>query len=182
MSLSLSRSPSPLRGGGWSSPGLTSPFDNTSGRSSPRKAYDVHANAGISAQSSVTWATAKAKSEQVHSGYPSFSTRGQGFFQRHARKISESLPKWGANHVGGENGTYKDKDYAEKEKLGRGRWRPGKNGITGLMGALRTYVGSIGRRMKLRVLIGLVLVLGFVLFWTTREFSLPDSVICGLFG
>jgi mannan polymerase II complex MNN10 subunit len=54
----------------------------------------------------------KAKSDEVN-GYPAFSIRNNGFFARHARSISGSLPRF---NLGGR------RDYAEKEKLGRGRW------------------------------------------------------------
>ena len=163
--MSLSRSPSPRAGGGWSSPGLTPHFDTMSGRSSPRKPYtDLHVNGGAGfggTGGSVTWASAKARSDEVN-GYPSFSTRNNGFFIRHARKISSSLPKF---NLGGR------RDYAEKEKLGRGRLRP--NGGTTL-GQIKTFVGSVTRRMRLRILIVLGIVLAFILFYTTRE-----STLCG---
>ncbi|MCJ1474270.1 alpha-1,6-mannosyltransferase [Lambiella insularis] len=154
-SMSLSRSPSPRAGGGWSSPGLTSPFDTLSGRSSPRKAYgDLHLVNGEATGSGVTWASAKAKSEEVK-GYPSFSTRNNGFFSRHARKISSSLPRF---NMGSRQ------SYAEKEKLGRGRWSP--NGGSRLA-RLKALLGSITRRMRLRLLIIFGILMAFILFYTT---------------
>jgi mannan polymerase II complex MNN10 subunit len=108
--MSLSRSPSPRRDGGWSSPGLTTPFDETNGRSrSPRKPYG-----GINGvpQGGVTWASAKANSARVN-GYPSYQSQNQGFFSRHMRNLSESLPYFA--HGGQED------RLAEKEKAGRGR-------------------------------------------------------------
>ncbi|MCJ1408993.1 alpha-1,6-mannosyltransferase [Ptychographa xylographoides] len=153
--MSLSRSPSPTHGGGWSSPGLTSPFDTISGRSSPRKAYgDLHLNGGP-VGNSVTWASAKAKSEEVN-GYPSFSTRNNGFFSRHARKISSSLPRF--------NMGSRQPSYAEKEKLGRGRWYP--NGGSKLA-RLRTMLGSVTRRMRVRLLLVLGFILAIILFYKT---------------
>ncbi|KAL9580694.1 MAG: hypothetical protein Q9212_004341 [Teloschistes hypoglaucus] len=119
--MSLSRSPSPNKGGGWSSPGLAPRFDNLSGRSSPRKSYQLNGGFG---SKDVTWATAKARSDEVN-GYPSFSTKNNGFFSRHARQISKSLPSF----VNG----------AEKEKLGRGRWLPNSGSRTGRI------LGFIGR-------------------------------------
>lgn len=168
-SMSLSRSPSPRAGGGWSSPGLTPHFDTMSGRSSPRKPYtDLHVNGGVgesgSVGGSVTWASAKARSDEVN-GYPSFSTRNNGFFSRHARRISSSLPKF---NLGGR------RDYADKEKLGRGRWGP--NGGSRL-GRIKTFIGSITRRMRLRILIVLGIVLAFILFYTTREFARFDCLV-----
>ncbi|RYP71551.1 hypothetical protein DL770_008117 [Monosporascus sp. CRB-9-2] len=83
--MSLSRSPSPVPGGGWSSPGLNI---NSSGRSSPAKASFSGPNNGH-----VTWESARLKSQGV-TGYPSFSTQNQGFFTRHMRRISRSLPSF----------------------------------------------------------------------------------------
>ncbi|KAK3080936.1 hypothetical protein LTS18_011760, partial [Coniosporium uncinatum] len=103
--MSLSRSPSPQRGGGWSSPGLTTPYNSTSRRSSPMRAY---ANGG---PNNITWASAKAKSAEVKS-YPAFETRNQNVFARYARKFSTGM---GLPTFNGDP----DKDYAEKEKLGR---------------------------------------------------------------
>jgi len=164
--MSLSRSPSPRRGGGWSSPGLTSPFDNVSGKSSPRKTYgDVQMNGSAGASGdSVTWASAKARSEEVN-GYPSFSTRNNGFFSRHARKISTSLPTFS---MGGR------RDFSDKEKLGRGRWPPIQGSRTG---RFLTYTGRIIWRLRLRLGIVLSLILAVILFYATREFHMiPDLV------
>ncbi|KAK7747681.1 alpha-1,6-mannosyltransferase [Diatrype stigma] len=105
--MSLSRSPSPVPGGGWSSPGLNL---NPSGRSSPAKASFSGPNNG-----NVTWESARLKTQGV-AGYPSFSTQNQGFFTRHMRRISRSLPTFNTDVPG---------KYAEKEKLGRGRWGGG---------------------------------------------------------
>lgn len=162
--MSLSRSPSPRAAGGWSSPGLTADYNNmsnnTSTRSpSPRKAYgDLHPN-GSASGSGVTWASAEAKSEKVN-GYPAFSTRNSGWFSRHARDISSSLPKFS---LGGGK-----RDYSDKEKLGRGRWTPHS---TSKLGRMKTLLGSITRRMRLRVLLVLGLILAFVLFWVTRKYQ-----------
>lgn len=153
--MSLSRSPSPNRGGGWSSPGLINPHDNPSGRSTPRRVYGgehpFNADGGPS-HSNVTWASAKARSEEVN-GYPSFSTRNQGFFSRHARQISRSLPSF----------TARPRKYGEKEKLGRGRYNEGK---------IRRFAAHFGRiiwRLRLRLLIVLTFVLSIILFYVTRK-------------
>lgn len=151
--MSLSRSPSPLRGGGWASPGLND--GSLDGRISPRKPY-AESNGGVS------WATAKAKSDAVNSG---FSTRGQGFFARHVRKMSQSLPSMlGGPSPSSHRG--RRRTYSDKEKLGRGSYPRGG----GLLNQLRTFIGSVGRRMKMRALLVLVVVIGFVLFWATREY------------
>ncbi|MCJ1254400.1 alpha-1,6-mannosyltransferase [Lignoscripta atroalba] len=125
-----------------------------SGRSTPRRGFgDLHINGGFGGDT-VTWASTKTKSEEIN-GYPSFSTRNNGFFSRHARRLSTSLPRF---NIGGRN------NYAEKEKLGRGRWYP-SNGSK--MGRMKTYLGRIVRRMRLRLLLVIGVVLAVILFYTT---------------
>ncbi|KAK0730493.1 galactosyl transferase GMA12/MNN10 family protein [Lasiosphaeris hirsuta] len=141
--MSLSRSPSPVPGGGWSSPGLNI---NTSGRSSPSKAH------AESSGTSVMWESARQK-RAGDSGYPSFSTQNKGFFTRHMRRLSSSLPRFSS----GQN-------YAEKEKLGRGQ-RSGPH--LPLLGRLRGIVARMGRVMKIRLLIVLLILLSILLFYTT---------------
>jgi len=104
----------------------------------------------------VTWASAKARSEEVN-GYPSFSTRNNGFFSRHARKISSSLPRFNLGNR---------QTYAEKEKLGRGRWYPNAGSR---MPRIRTFLGSFTRRMRLRILVVFAIILAVILFYVTRE-------------
>ncbi|KAL2066254.1 hypothetical protein VTL71DRAFT_2325 [Oculimacula yallundae] len=144
--MSLSRSPSPRPGGGWASPGLA----NVSGRNSPAKPYRS-ANGGTD---SVTWESAKAKTEGVK-GYPSFSTQNNGFFNRHYRTISSSLPSF---NMGPE------KSYAEKEKLGRGRWMP-KDGSR--LASVRNFARRMNRTVKIRLLMVIGLVCMIILFYTT---------------
>ena len=154
--MSLSRSPSPRRGGGWSSPGLTSPYDNLSGNAGPRTVYgDVQSN-GASNGEGVTWAKAKARSEEVK-GYPSFSTRNNGFFSRHARKISTSLPTF---RMTGR------RDFSDKERLGRGRWTRMSGSRTG---RLLAFLGRTIWRLRLRMGILLAFILAIILFYVTRE-------------
>ena len=105
----------------------------------------------------VTWASAKARSEEVN-GYPSFSTRNNGFFSRHARKISSSLPRFNL-------GTRQT--YAEKEKLGRGRWYLNAGSRTA---RIKTFLGSLTRRMKLRILLVFAIIVAVILFYTTRKY------------
>lgn len=150
--MSLSRSPSPRPGGGWASPGLSNPYANVSGRSSPNKGYrGAHGTAN-----SVTWESAKAKSEGVN-GYPSFSTQNNGFFNRHYRSISNSLPRF---NIGS------DKSYAEKEKLGRGRWMP-RDGSK--LARLRTMMERVSRKMRLRLFFVIACIVMIILFYTTRK-------------
>lgn len=152
--MSLSRSPSPRRGGGWSSPGLTSPYDSISGKSSPRPGYtEFPFSGGPNHHNNVTWASAKARSEEVN-GYPSFSTRNNGFFSRHARQISRRLPSF---NLGGR------RDYAEKEKLGRGRLPFGRGG------RIVPYLGRTIWRLRLRIMLVLGFIMAMILFYVTRE-------------
>jgi mannan polymerase II complex MNN10 subunit len=152
--MSLSRSPSPGPGGGWASPGLSSPaFAEVSGRSSPHKSYRSANGNG----NSVTWESAKAKTDGVN-GYPSFSTQNNGFFNRHYRSISNSLPRFNMGL---------DKSYAEKEKLGRGRWMP-RDGSR--LGRLRAAAGRVSRKMRLRLLVVFAFIMMFILFYSTRKF------------
>ena len=151
--MSLSRSPSPRRGGGWSSPGLTSPYDSISGKSSPRPGYTEFPFSGGANHNNITWASAKARSEQVN-GYPSFSTQNNGFFSRHARQISRRLPSF---TIGGR------RDYAEKEKLGRGRLPFGRGG------RIVPYLGRTIWRLRLRIMLLLGFIMAIILFYVTRE-------------
>ncbi|KAI9819628.1 MAG: alpha-1,6-mannosyltransferase [Pycnora praestabilis] len=148
--MSLSRSPSPRHGGGWSSPGLNTPYGSTSGRSSPTKSY-TGLNGG---SNNVTWASAKAKSDEIK-GYPAFSTKNNGFFKRQVRNISESLPRFNA---GGR------RNYSEKEKLGRGRWYLGNGSQAG---RVRSCAGRIFRRMRLRFLLVLGFIVAVIIFYVT---------------
>ncbi|KAK6609242.1 glycosyltransferase family 34 protein [Botrytis cinerea] len=145
--MSLSRSPSPRPGGGWASPGLSSPYANVSGRSSPNKMQRTGGNGG-----SVTWESARAKSEEVN-GYPSFSTKNNGFFNRHIRNISNSLPHF---HMGG------DGSYAEKEKLGRGRFLGSSK-----LARIRNALARVSRKMRMRFMIVLGFVMMIILFYST---------------
>lgn len=151
--MSLSRSPSPRRGGGWASPGLTTPYDSISGQSSPRPGYAEFPFGGGANHNNVTWASAKARSEEVN-GYPSFSTQNNGFLSRHARQISRRLSSFNLRGR---------RDYAEKEKLGRGR-RP-----LGRGGRIAPYLGRILWRLRLRILLVLGFIMAIVLFYVTRE-------------
>ena len=155
--MSLSRSPSPRRGGGWSSPGLTSNFDSVSGTSSPRKTYgEIQHMNGATSSSNVTWSSTKAKSDEIKSKqYPGFQTRNNGFFSRHARRLSGKLPSF---NMGGR--------YAEKEKLQRGRC--GFSNAT-KAGRVLNHIGRVVWRLRLRLMVLLGLVFAVILFYTTRE-------------
>jgi mannan polymerase II complex MNN10 subunit len=104
----------------------------------------------------VTWESAKAKTDGVN-GYPSFTTKNNGFFNRHYRNISNSLPSFNISP---------DKSYAEKEKLGRGRWmaRDGSR-----LARLRTLILNINRKMRIRIFLVLACIIMIILFYTTRK-------------
>ncbi|OIW34777.1 galactosyl transferase GMA12/MNN10 family protein [Coniochaeta ligniaria NRRL 30616] len=142
--MSLSRSPSPVPGGGWASPGLNI---NSSGRSSPVPGYSA------SNGTPVIWESARQKTMGAAGGYPSFSTHNQGFFTRHMRRLSSSLPRFSSST-----------HYAEKEKLGRGRWS-GQN--VPLLGRLKGIMARMGRKMKLRLLVVLLLLISIIIFFNT---------------
>jgi hypothetical protein len=147
--MSLSRSPSPQRGGGWASPGLTTPYDSSSRRSSPIRTYPNGNARGV------TWATASARSAQVR-GAPSFAPRNQGI-GRHFRKWSSKLPFFS-----------NDRSYAEKEKLGRGRSSSTRST------KLRDYAAHIGRiawRLRKLLAVTILFVLCIILFYATRKSS-----------
>jgi mannan polymerase II complex MNN10 subunit len=59
-----------------------------------------------------------------------------------------------------------DKSYAEKEKLGRGRWVP-RDGSR--LGKLRAAAGRVSRKTKLRLLVVLAFIMMIILFYSTRE-------------
>lgn len=146
--MSLSRSPSPVPGGGWASPGLNI---TSSGRSSPSKAYSSSSNGGANGM----WESARLKNSGA-SGYPSFSTQNQGFFTRHMRRISSSLPRFNA---------HAHSHYAEKEKLGRGRWS-GRE--VPLLGRLKGILARMGRKLKIRLLLGFLMLLAVIVFYNSR--------------
>jgi hypothetical protein len=56
--------------------------------------------------------------------------------------------------------------YAEKEKLGRGRWSAQN---LPLLGRLRGIMARMGRKMKLRLLVLFLLLLSVVTFYNSRE-------------
>jgi mannan polymerase II complex MNN10 subunit len=116
---------------------LSTPYD-TGGRTSP------FAN-GPSTHN-VTWASAQARSAEVK-GQSSFNPRNQGFFSKHFRRISTSLPV----------------SYGEKEKLGRGRSQNNK-----LMQSINRIAWNFWR---LRRSVGVVLLVIFsiILFYVTRK-------------
>ncbi|KAI9657760.1 MAG: alpha-1,6-mannosyltransferase [Bathelium mastoideum] len=153
--MSLSRTPSPQPGGGWHSPGLTSLPTNgasSSTSSSPRFHGGDHMNGAAASSSNVTWASAQARSAAVK-GHPSHS-QTQGFFQRF-RRLSTSLPRF--SHPASSH-------YAEKEKLGRGRWNPDNgNSLQNLFRMMRRIVW----RARLRFALAVAFLLLVLVFYAT---------------
>lgn len=132
----MSRSPSP-RPGGWSSPGLNTPYDN-GGRTSPF--------ANGSSSHNVTWASAQARSAEVKAN-GGFNPRNQGFFSKHLRKISTSLPM----------------SYGDKEKLGRGR--ASNNKVVQLL----NRIGWNLWRLRRSVGVVLFIIFSIIIFYVTRK-------------
>lgn len=141
--MSLSRSPSPRRAGGWSSPGLNTPYDGSSRQSSPARSYVS------GSPNNVTWKSAQVKSAQVR-GHASFSPRtNDNFFKKHGRRFSAKLPRFNFG------------DYSDKEKLGRGRWAMAASNWR-QSGTILTLLGRMLWKQRLRVT--LVLVLGILIY------------------
>lgn len=104
------------------------------------------------------WESARLK-RAGDSGYPSFSTQNKGFFTRHMRRISSSLPRFSiSQHSAGVG--------KEKAVPDRGPWS-GRN--VPLLGRLRGIMARMGRKMKIRLLILLLVLLSIILFYTTRK-------------
>ncbi|KAH7329260.1 galactosyltransferase [Stachybotrys elegans] len=137
--MSLSRSPSPVPGGGWSSPGL----NVNSGRLSP---------ASVTA-GPVAWESAKMRNSGAN-GYPSFSTQNQGFFTRHMRRISNSLPLFASQ----------PDDLYTKDKPLYSNWAT-RN--VPLYARIRNIFNRMGRKLKIRLLIALVLLLMVIIFYNS---------------
>lgn len=152
--MSLSRSPSPVPGGGWSSPGL----NISSGRTSPTN---------TPSSNSASWESARMR-HLGPNGYPSFSTHNQGFFTRHMRRLSSSLPRFSSNSS--------DQRPGDKQKVDRGRWS-GQN--IPLVGRIRYIFGRMGRKLKIRLLICLILMLCLLVFYNSRKCYTPYRGVGG---
>ncbi|KAJ5344689.1 hypothetical protein N7452_002693 [Penicillium brevicompactum] len=137
--MALSRSPSPRPGGGWSSPGLISGSDT--------------ATPGTFSPNGISWATARAKSDEVR-GYPSFSTRNSGFFSRQRQKIFARLPGlWRRS----------SHEYSDKDDHGP-KWRRADTSGRGFFG----FSGLFVRRGRFRLLLLLLMVwIGYLFCWST---------------
>lgn len=146
--MSLSRSPSPRLNGGWSTPGLTTPYESLSRQPSP-------SNFANGSGQGVTWASAQMKSAKVIS-YPSISSQeSTSLFRRGLRKLSVSLPQF-AN----------DRKSSKQEKI------DARGHMLLQPGSWRNYGKAVGRRLwrlRLQSTIVLGIVLMVLLFYVTRE-------------
>ena len=143
--MSLSRSPSPQRGGGWSSPGLTTPYDGSSRPASPIKTYPN------GSASNVAWARAPSKSAEARR-YPSFVPRSQGIWN--FRRVSAKLPFFNDS-----------RNFADKEKLGRGRWSAASR-----RSKARDILAFLGRslwKLRKQLIVIITIILLIVLFYVT---------------
>jgi mannan polymerase II complex MNN10 subunit len=148
--MSLDRSPSPRDVGGWSSPGLT-PLADGSGR------YSLDDFPGASTNGiDIAWSAVKKKNEMVN-GHSAYKSRNGGFFNRHMRSLSNSLPRF---NISG------DYNYTEKEKLGRGRWTS-RDGT--IMSRLKNLIGNFTRKLKLRYVFIIAIIFSYILFYSTRK-------------
>lgn len=157
--MSLSRSPSPRLGGGWSSPGLSA--DVTHGKVRAASPNITSINGGTDdSGNGVTWASAKQRSARVeHGGYPKYESQNTGIWRRLRRNLSLSLP------------------FSEQEKLGRGRstgslkalwtseWRDIPRGLLALLSR---------RRKELAMLLALV---AMMWLWNSSEYGRDGKLL-----
>lgn len=185
--MSLDRTPSPQPSGGWASPGLTTtsnpyesnhhriPFPSSNsfdGASSSSSASNSAAAAG----KPISWANAKASSARVN-GFASYSKprshqKNEGFFGRHMRQISQSLPVF--MHGGGPEGEryeLKEKPLRSRFSLRNFSWRNVRNmswqdwraEVQGLPARVpKSYVSTFKRN---RGILGFLFVLLSLLLW-----------------
>lgn len=147
--MTLSRSPSPVPGGGWSSPGLNI---STSGRSSPAAPTFP---GFVNGQQPSPWESSSRTRKMGERSYPAFETQNQGFFQRHMRRISNNLPRFNTST-----------HYAEKEKIQKGRWAAAPS--VPWYGRVRNVAGRVGRKSKIRTLFVFLLLFAVWIFFHSR--------------
>lgn len=151
--MSLSRSPSPVPGGGWATPGLNV---TSSGRTSPSPTYST------SNGNPVRWDSTRPRGS-ANNGYPTFATHNQGFFTRHYRRISSSLPTF--NMADSPKPPYSDKD-----KPGTRRWYHRIPIISPLAGKIwHTYL-RLSRKSKTRLFVVIAILLLWWLFYHTPAY------------
>lgn len=151
--MSLSRSPSPRRAGGWASPGLSADISHGKVRAASPNITSINGSADGSS-GGPTWASAKQRSARVeHGGYPKYESQNNGMWRRFRRTISMSLP------------------IDEQEKLG-GR------GSSGSLRSLwtsdwrdlpRRLLNVLSRRRKWLAV--LITIIALLTLWNTCTFS-----------
>lgn len=99
-----------------------------------------------------TWAGAQERSAKVN-GY---GNQKESFLGKHFRSLSTSLPRFAVG----------DKDFSEKEKLGRGRNEEWSDGLKNVVGVVLRQGWKL--RLVLAVLATVVLLVS--LFTLTREY------------
>lgn len=149
--MSLSRSPSPDADGGWSSPGLMAP------KSLSRRSSATPSQSANGAVGHVTWASAQTRSADVKQ-FPSFTGRKQSFVGRTLEKLKSSLPHGASS-----------RNFAQKEKLGRGRWQTRKGSA---WSNVQTMAGKILWKMRLRF------ALAFCLLLVLAAYNLLRALAC----
>jgi mannan polymerase II complex MNN10 subunit len=107
------------------------------------------------------WESARLKKVGA-GGYPSFSTQNQGFFYRHMRRISSSLPRF-------TNNTH----YMEKDKEIRASNWSARN--VPLLGRIQGLVARMGRKWKIRSMLILLLLMSIIIFYNSRELNLGPT-------
>ena len=103
--------------------------------------------------STPTWAGAQERSAKVN-GY----AKKDSFFGKHFRSLSSSLPRFNGG----------DKNYSEKEKLGRGRSGGWSNDLV-------SVVKRAGWRLRIPLTIIGAVVVTMMLFFTTRKSGWHDA-------
>ena len=145
--MTFSRTPSPNYDRGWSTPGLSTPYESSSRQPSPNRLANGSSRG-------VTWESAQMKSAKVIS-YPSVPSNGStGFFRRGLRKLSVGLPQF-AN----------DRKSSKQEKIDL------RERLSVRSGSWRNFLSMLGRRLwRLRLQFTLILgVLAMILlFYITR--------------
>lgn len=158
LSMDHSRSTSPHEDGGWANPGLSAQYSDHSGRASPANGFRP-ANGGTG------WEGPRKKAVLNGGAYPN----KDGFLKKHFRKFSESLPSFSL--------------MSEEDKIGI-KEKPGKNrrclpNRSSRLGRALSGLDQFYQRRKKLVLAVLTCIIMWIVFWTTRTFSIfhyPSSL------
>jgi len=121
-------------------------FGQENGKTGQRKTY------GVVETNGPTWAGAQERSARVNGA--ARAKQDGGFFGRHLRSLSTSLPRFQMGD---------DKNYSEKEKLGRGR-------SPGVLGGIK-HLAGLGWRLRLPLLVVALVLVMIGMFFATREYA-----------